>query len=86
MAHRICRVEERAAGIFHEMPAVRNLNGVWQSLGRGAGISTAAVARDDLHSTCGCSESHACAVTGPLSGSSRIGRRRSRSQGVVPYR
>jgi hypothetical protein len=38
-------VEKRTAGILHEMPAVGDLGGVWQRLGRGKSVATAAVAR-----------------------------------------
>ena len=48
--------------------------------GKSKGITTATTA------ICGCPASQACAVAGSLSGKRVIGRRRSRSQMIVPYR
>lgn len=75
------RIEERTTGIFHQVPAVGDLNGVRKSLGRSTGIGAATVAGDDGN----------LRLLGKpglrgrgLAGSRLIGRRRSRSRIIVP--
>ncbi len=47
LAHGLAdRVEKGAAGVLHQMPAISDLDGVWQRLGCGQGISAAPVAGD----------------------------------------
>lgn len=60
------------------------LHNIWQGLSRPAGISAAAVAGNDRHLRL--RRDHARAVASSRSGSRCIGRRRSRSQIILPYR
>ena len=49
LPHRFAdRVEERAAGVLHQMPTIGDLGGVRQCLRNRFAIGTAAVSRDDL--------------------------------------
>ena len=40
------RIEEGVAGVLHQMPTVSDLGGMRECVGRGKGITAAAVARD----------------------------------------
>ena len=42
------RLDERCAGVFHQMPAVGHLDGLWQRPAHGLAIAPAAITRHDL--------------------------------------
>jgi hypothetical protein len=78
------RIEKGVAGVLHEMPTVSDLGGVWKCLGRSKGVTAAAVARD--HSDLRLPREPGLCSGRLLPGKRGIGRRRSRSQMIVPYR
>lgn len=83
LTHRLAdRVEESAAGVLHQMPAICDLDSVRQRLGCGQGIGAAPVAGDDGDLGL---LAQPCLGRGRLAiGKEADGAARSRSQMIVP--